>query len=369
MKNKKVLLGLSGGIDSSVSLYLLLKKGYDVDCLFMRNWDSEINNDLLGNPNNLNDICPQEQDYNDAVSIAKRFNSKIIRKDFIKEYWDDVFSYFLNEYKKNRTPNPDIICNNEIKFKAFLDYAIKNNYDFIATGHYAKLKNKSLYISKDKKKDQTYFLAQLTKSQLEKVIFPLSKIKKEKVRKIARKLNLENKDKKDSTGICFIGERNFRNFLKNYLKENPGDITTLNGKFLGRHIGLSFYTIGQRKNLNITNLKDYPGPYYVVGKNTEKNILYAENKDNLEYLYSNMAILDNCVFREDIRKSNCFIRFRHQQKLIKGRIIKDNNSYKIKYKKTKAVTPGQLAAIYFKNKCVGAGFIDTVYYDEIKRSY
>ena len=369
MKNKKVLLGLSGGVDSSIALYILLKKGYDVDCLFMRNWDSEINNDLLGNPNNLSDICPQEIDYNDAIKVAKRFNTNLIRKDFVKEYWDDVFKYFIDEYKKNRTPNPDIICNNKIKFKAFLDYAIKNNYDYIATGHYAKLKNNNLYISKDKFKDQTYFLSQLTKEQLSKVIFPLSNIKKEKVRKIAQRLNLENKSKKDSTGICFIGERNFREFLKNYLIENPGDIKTLDGKNLGRHIGLNFYTIGQRKDLNIKNLKDYPGPYYVVGKNTTDNILYVENKNNLDYLYSNIAILKDCIFRENIKKSKCLIRFRHQQKLIPGKIINIDNEYKIEYKKSKAVTPGQLAAVYFKNKCVGAGFIESVYYNNIKRSY
>ena len=216
--SKKVVVGLSGGVDSSVAAILLKEQGYEVIGLFMRNWDSTINNDFLGNPNLNESICPQEQDYNDAKKVADKIGIPLYRIDFIKEYWDDVFTYFLDELKKGRTPNPDIMCNKYIKFSAFVKEAKRLGADYIATGHYAKMENGRLMRSKEKNKDQTYFLSQLNKEQLENVLFPLGDIEtKSEVREIAKKYDLITASKKDSTGICFIGERNFKNFLKNYL--------------------------------------------------------------------------------------------------------------------------------------------------------
>ena len=207
---KKVIIGMSGGVDSSVAAILLQKQGYLVEGLFMRNWDSSINNDYLGNPNLNNNICPQEQDYNDALEVCKKLGIKLHRIDFVKEYWDNVFEYFLDELKKGRTPNPDIMCNKYIKFDLFIKEAKRLGADYIATGHYAKIKDGVLYRAKDTNKDQTYFLSQLSKEQLKDVLFPLGDITKDEVRKIALDYDLVTAKKKDSTGICFIGERNFK---------------------------------------------------------------------------------------------------------------------------------------------------------------
>ena len=247
--SKKVVIGLSGGVDSSVAAILLKEQGYEVIGLFMRNWDSTINNDYLGNPNLNESICPQEQDYNDALKVADKIGISLYRIDFIKEYWDDVFTYFLDELKKGRTPNPDIMCNKYIKFSAFVKEAKRLGADYIATGHYAKMENGRLMRSKEKNKDQTYFLSQLSKEQLENVIFPLGDIEnKSEVREIAKKYDLVTASKKDSTGICFIGERNFKNFLKNYLPSKEGDMVNIDtNKIVGKHQGLMYYTIGQRK--------------------------------------------------------------------------------------------------------------------------
>ena len=205
---KRVVLGLSGGVDSAVAAYLLKQQGYEVIGVFMRNWDSQLNNDILGNPTNDNDICPQEQDYNDAKAVAKHLGIEIRRVDFIKEYWDKVFTYFIDEYAKGRTPNPDILCNKHIKFKAFLEYAEELNADFIATGHYARVehhegKDSVMLKGIDQNKDQTYFLCQLNQKQLQASLFPLGNITKQKVRKIAEELDLPVAHKKDSTGICW----------------------------------------------------------------------------------------------------------------------------------------------------------------------
>ena len=229
---KRVVLGLSGGVDSAVAAYLLKQQGYEVIGVFMRNWDSQLNNDILGNPTNDNDICPQEQDYNDAKAVAKHLGIEIRRVDFIKEYWDKVFTYFIDEYAKGRTPNPDILCNKHIKFKAFLEYAEELNADFIATGHYARVehhegKDSVMLKGIDQNKDQTYFLCQLNQKQLQASLFPLGNITKQKVRKIAEELDLPVAHKKDSTGICFIGERDFKQFLQNYIPAKPGKMVDI----------------------------------------------------------------------------------------------------------------------------------------------
>ncbi|HHT55514.1 MAG TPA: tRNA 2-thiouridine(34) synthase MnmA, partial [Acholeplasma sp.] len=245
-KNKKVIIGLSGGVDSSVAAYLLKEQGYNVEAIFMRNWDSTLNQDFKGNPTAFNEVCEQELDYQDALRVATQLNIKLHRVDFIKEYWDEVFTYFLDEYKKNRTPNPDILCNNEIKFKAFIKHAQELDFDYIAMGHYASIDHSNdepvLLRAKDSNKDQTYFLSQLETKQLKNVLFPLGKLTKQEVREIAIRENLATATKKDSTGICFIGERNFSDFLSNYLPAKKGDMRKLDGTFIKEHYGLMNYT-------------------------------------------------------------------------------------------------------------------------------
>ena len=249
---KKVVIGMSGGVDSSVAAILLKKQGYDVIGLFMRNWDSSINNDILGNPDLNSDICPQEKDYNDALKVCEKIGIPLHRIDFVKEYWDYVFTYFLDELKRGRTPNPDIMCNKYIKFDMFAKEARKLGADYIATGHYARLKDGKLLRGIDQNKDQTYFLSQLSSKQLENVLFPIGDLEKPEVRKIANEYDLITANKKDSTGICFIGERNFSKFLSNYLPNQTGDIVNIEtNEVIGKHVGLMYYTIGQRKGLNI----------------------------------------------------------------------------------------------------------------------
>ena len=224
---KKVVIGMSGGVDSSVAAILLKKQGYDVIGLFMRNWDSSINNDILGNPDLNSDICPQEKDYNDALKVCEKIGIPLHRIDFVKEYWDYVFTYFLDELKRGRTPNPDIMCNKYIKFDMFAKEARKLGADYIATGHYARLKDGKLLRGIDQNKDQTYFLSQLSNKQLENVLFPIGDLEKPEVRKIANEYDLITANKKDSTGICFIGERNFSKFLSNYLPNQTVDIVNI----------------------------------------------------------------------------------------------------------------------------------------------
>ena len=275
---KRVVIGMSGGVDSSVAAILLKKQGYDVIGLFMRNWDSSMNNDFLGNPNLNEPICPQEQDYNDALNVCEKIGIPLHRVDFVKEYWDYVFTYFLDELKHGRTPNPDIMCNKYIKFDMFLKEAKKLGADYIATGHYARMINGELYRGVDNNKDQTYFLSQLSKEQLQDVLFPVGELNKAEVRKIAEEYGLITAKKKDSTGICFIGERNFTKFLENYLPNQPGDVLDIKtGKKVGEHIGLMYYTIGQRRGLNIGGSKER---MFVVGKDLNKNILYISYGDN-----------------------------------------------------------------------------------------
>ena len=356
---KKVIVGISGGVDSSVAALLLKQKGYQVEGLFMRNWDSSINNDILGNPNiNNTDICPQEQDYNDAKKVCEKLDIKLHRIDFVKEYWDNVFSYFLDELKKGRTPNPDIMCNKYIKFDYFTKEAKRLGADYIATGHYAKKEDGYLKKSFDKNKDQTYFLSQLSEEQLKNVIFPLGDINKDEVRKIAKEYDLITADKKDSTGICFIGERNFKNFLKNYLPAQKGkviDIKTNNE--VGEHIGLMYYTIGQRKGLDIGGS---PDKMFVVGKNLEKNILYVAFGDN-EYLYSDSCIVDNINFNCDLRPVECLAKFRYRQEDIPVKLnYLDDGTILVSYDKVKSVTPGQACVFYDKDICIGGGIIKEV---------
>ena len=347
---KTVVIGMSGGVDSSVAAILLKKAGYNVIGLFMRNWDSTINNDYLGNPNLNNNICPQEQDYNDALEVCRKINIPLHRVDFVKEYWDFVFTYFLEELKKGRTPNPDVMCNKYIKFDLFIKEAKKYNADYIATGHYARMINGNLYKGVDQNKDQTYFLAQLTNKQLENVLFPVGSLTKDKVREIAKEYDLITKDKKDSTGICFIGERNFRNFLSNYLPNKLGKIINIDTKEeIGRHIGLMHYTIGQRKGLNIGGTKE---KLFVVGKNLEENILYVAEGENNKYLYSDSCIIDTLVLNIENKITSCNAKFRYRSKDVQVKLeYLNNKEILVKYNKVKSVTPGQACVLYLNEEC------------------
>lgn len=371
---KKVIVGLSGGVDSSVVAYLLIQQGYEVEGLFMRNWDSAANNDVLGNSNINDSVCPQEQDYLDALEVANRLNIKLHRIDFVQEYWEYVFEYFISEYQKGRTPNPDILCNKYIKFDKFLNYAINElKADYIAMGHYAGIRfnNKTnqyeMIKAIDDNKDQTYFLCQLTQNQLSKTLFPLYNLTKPEIRKIASEQNLITANKKDSTGICFIGEREFTNFLQNYIANQPGDIVDIKtNKVVGKHIGVMYYTIGQRKGLNLGGMKE---PYYVAKKDIDKKIIYVCPFSDESYLLSNSCTvteinwtLDLSKYVDDINNFKCTAKFRYRQpdSEVELKHIKDND-YHITFKTPlKAVTPGQEAVFYLNDICLGGGVIDKV---------
>ena len=364
---KKVIVGISGGVDSAVAAYLLKKEGYEVEGLFMRNWDSMLNNDTLGNPNFNQHICPQETDYNDALKACEIIGIPLHRVDFIKEYWNYVFTYFLEELKKGRTPNPDLLCNKFIKFDLFKKEAIHLGADFIATGHYAKVKNNKLYRAYDKNKDQTYFLADINKDQLKNILFPLGDYDKPTVRKIADEIGLNVAHKKDSTGICFIGERHYQEFIKNYLKPNPGDIVNVATKeIIGKHTGLMNYTIGQRRNVGISGDAER---HYVCGKNIEKNILYVAF-GNSDYLYSDACTLTDVNLLGPIPQK-LTAKFRYRGEDIPIEVIEiEGDTMKISYPSlAKSVTPGQACVFYNKDECLGCGFINEVYKNNEKLWY
>ena len=363
----KVVIGMSGGVDSSVAAILLKEAGYEVIGLFMRNWDSSINNDYLGNPNLNNNICPQEEDYNDALKVCEKLDIPLHRIDFVKEYWDYVFEYFLSELKAGRTPNPDIMCNKYIKFDMFIKEAKKLGADYIATGHYARLKDGKLLRAVDSNKDQTYFLSQVTKEQFDHVLFPIGELEKPKVREIALKHDLITAKKKDSTGICFIGERNFTKFLENYLPNIPGDIVDIEtGNVIAKHIGLMYYTIGQRKGLNLGGNEDRT---YAVGKDLEKNILYVS--DSKEYLVSTSCIVEEVNWISDLRPEKCTAKFRYRQPDNDVELeILDDNKVLVKYNQgVKSVTPGQACVFYLGDECLGGGIIKEVRKEDKKLWY
>ena len=336
----------------------------------MRNWDSMANNDFLGNPTIEDDVCPQEKDYMDAKSVADSLGLELLRIDFVKEYWDHVFTCFLDEYKKGRTPNPDILCNKYIKFDSFLKFAKERGFEAIATGHYAKkdIVNGIPVMKKahDLNKDQTYFLCQISKEALAYTLFPLGDVDKPKVRELAEKLKLSIAKKKDSTGICFIGERDFRAFLKNYLPSKPGNIVDIDtNKILKQHEGVLFYTIGQRKGLDIGGAG---GPWFVIGKDVVKNELYVASGDDNVWLLSNSCIVSDVNWLIDVKNDfDCNAKFRYRQKDNPVHLEKiDDTHVKLTYPQgIKAVTCGQEAVFYQDDICLGGGVIDEVYFDGI----
>lgn len=357
---KKVVVGISGGVDSSVAAIMLKKQGYEVIGLFMRNWDSLVDGELEGAPTTQEGICPQEKDYNDAKAICEKLNIPLYRKDFVKEYWDYVFTYFLDELKKGRTPNPDIMCNKYIKFDMFIKEAEKLGADYIATGHYARIKDGKLLKAIDENKDQTYFLSQVSKDKLKNVLFPIGDMLKPDVRKIASDYGLITANKKDSTGICFIGERNFSNFLKNYLPNQPGKIVNIDTKeVIGEHIGLMHYTIGQRRGLDIGGTKER---MFVVGKDLKTNTLYICIGEDNDYLISDSCIIDTVNYLGNEKITNCQAKFRYRQKdnPVELDWLNDNEIL-VKYPQgVKSVTPGQACVLYNKEECLGGGIIKEV---------
>ena len=362
---KTVVVGMSGGVDSAVSAYLLKKEGYNVIALFMRNWDSTINGEDFQNDDI---ICPQERDYNDAKKVCETLNIPLHRVDFIKEYWDYVFKYFLSELEQGRTPNPDLLCNKYIKFDLFKKEAIKLGADYVATGHYARLEDGKLLRAVDYNKDQTYFLADVSKNQLNNILFPIGNLTKPEVRRIAEEQNLIVADKKDSTGICFIGERNYQKFIKNYLKENKGNIVDVKTKeIIGTHNGLMNYTIGQRRNVGISGNSDR---HFVCGKNVSDNILYVTIGDE-EYLYSDACLIDKVNFISDSHPTFCTAKFRYRGEDHPVELeYLENDKILVKYSgRAKSVTPGQACVLYLGEECLGCGFIKEVYKNNDKLWY
>ncbi len=366
----KVLVGLSGGVDSAVAAYLLKEEGYEVTGCFMRNWDSAAENDYLGNPNINNDQCPQEADYDDAKKVAETLGIPLLRVDFIKEYWDNVFSDLIDEYSKGRTPNPDIFCNKYIKFDAFLKFAKDNGFDMIAMGHYAKrvdIDNKSYLLKpKDRNKDQTYFLSQISQEQLSSCLFPLGDITKTEVREKAKELGLSIYNKKGSTGICFIGERHFKEFLQNYIPAKKGKIIDIDsGKYIKDHDGVMYYTIGQRKGLGIGGISgEESSSYFVAKKDVKNNILYVAKGDSNPYLYSSFCTVDklNLISRElkDGEHLKCKFRYRQTDQDVVVHILSKDKIRLDFNKPYKAVTSGQAAVLYDNDICLGGGIIDEV---------
>ena len=368
----KVLIGLSGGVDSAVAAYLLLKQGYEVSGCFMRNWDALAAGDYLGNPTINNSQCPQESDYDDAVKVAEKLDIELIRADYVKEYWDNVFTYLIREYEVGRTPNPDIFCNKYIKFGPFLKLAKEKGFDYIAMGHYAKRVDKDgltyLVKSFDTNKDQTYFLSQISQEQVSSCLFPLGDISKKEVRKIAHELNLESvMDKKDSTGICFIGERNFKEFLKNYIPAQRGQIVDIaTNRVIGYHEGAMYYTIGQRKGLGIGGISGEAAKgWFVVKKDVKKNILYVASGDENHYLLSKGCTVTNLNWiskaPEEGKHLSAKFRYRQEDKGVTLHYDGDDKIVLTFDENYKAVTPGQAAVLYDGDICLGGGLIDEVF--------
>ena len=356
---KKVICGMSGGVDSSVSAFILQQQGYQVEGLFMKNWEEDDDTDY----------CTAAADLADAQAVCDKLGIKLHKINFAAEYWDNVFEHFLSEYKAGRTPNPDILCNKEIKFKAFLEYAAEDlGANYIATGHYVRRRgaddNAQLLRGLDANKDQSYFLYTLSSKQVGQSLFPVGDIEKPIVRAIAEDLGLITAKKKDSTGICFIGERKFKDFLARYLPAQPGNIRTVEGDIIGRHDGLMYHTLGQRKGLGIGGVKGASEEaWYVVEKDLVNNeLIVAQGHDHSALLSTGLIAQqlhwgDRQPIREPLR---CTVKTRYRQTDVPCTIEPiDDESIKVIFDEPQiAVTPGQSAVFYLNEVCLGGGIIE-----------
>lgn len=361
-----VIVGMSGGVDSSVSALLLQQQGYRVEGLFMKNWDED----------DGTEYCTAMDDLADAQAVADKLGMKLHTANFASEYWDNVFEHFLEEYKAGRTPNPDILCNREIKFKAFLDYTKVLGADYIATGHYVRRRDitttsgehTQLLRGLDGNKDQSYFLHAVAGSEIAQTLFPVGELEKPEVRRIAEEFDLITHNKKDSTGICFIGERRFKDFLQQYLPAQPGIIETPEGEVIGEHQGLMYHTLGQRQGLGIGGLNGYSDdPWYVAQKDLNRNVLIAAQGKNHPILFSHSLTSQHIywVNQEPKLPLTCTAKVRYRQSDQVCTVTKDDQGhYHVTFKEPqRAVTPGQSVVFYTDEVCLGGGVIEQTQVD------
>ncbi len=356
--SQKIVVGMSGGVDSSVTALLLKEQGYEVVGLFMKNWEED---DDTG-------LCTAPQDFADAKSVCDKLGISLHAVNFAAEYWDGVFEVFLSEYRAGRTPNPDILCNQQIKFKAFMDYAVDLGADMIATGHYARVDRRDggyvLLKGVDQQKDQSYFIYTLGQSQLARVLFPIGHMEKSEVRKLAERAGLSNHQKKDSTGICFIGERRFKEFLQRFLPAQPGEIRTPDGKVVGRHDGLMYYTLGQRQGLGIGGVKGAPEePWYVLAKDLERNVLIVGQGHDHPMLFHCGLEAGSLTWVQGKSPEwpvhcSAKIRYRQPDQACTVEAI-DEQRVRVAFERPqRAVTPGQSVVFYRGEECLGGGIIE-----------
>ncbi len=357
--NKKVIIGMSGGVDSSVSAYLLKQQGYQVEGLFMKNWEEDDDEEY----------CAAAEDLKDAQAVCDKLGIELHTVNFAAEYWDNVFEHFLAEYKAGRTPNPDIMCNKEIKFKAFLQFSAEIlGADFIATGHYVRRTSSDkpqMLRGLDNNKDQSYFLYAIGEQQIAQTLFPVGELEKPEVRRIAEEQGLITADKKDSTGICFIGERKFKDFLQKFLPAQPGNIETPEGQVIGEHEGLMYHTLGQRKGLLIGGLKEFNDqPWFVVDKDVERNVLIVGQGKNHPLLFSNGLVAKQLNWIDGQGPqgpSRLTVKTRYRQEDIPCSVVPDleNGTIRVLFDEPqRAVTPGQSAVFYDGEVCLGGGIIE-----------
>ncbi|WP_326492578.1 tRNA 2-thiouridine(34) synthase MnmA [Alicyclobacillus dauci] len=359
----RVVVGMSGGVDSSVSALLLKQQGYDVVGIFMKNWDDT---DEFGH-------CTATEDFEDVARVAEQIGIPYYGVNFEREYEERVFQYFLDEYQKGRTPNPDVLCNKEIKFKELLNRALELGADYLATGHYAQVRKMSdgkvqLVRGADPNKDQTYFLNTLDQAPLQRAMFPIGHMQKSQVREIAREFDLATATKKDSTGICFIGEKNFRNFLSNYLPAQPGDIEDTEGHVLGRHEGLMYYTMGQRRGIGIGGMNDRSGePWFVVDKDLDRNVLIVGQGIDNPRLFSTsltasqLSFVSGAAPSDTSFRATAKFRYRQDDQGVTVEMRGPNECKVIFDEPQRAITPGQSVVFYDGDVCLGGGIIDTRY--------